>query len=78
MENIYLIKDVARLSGLSVFTVKFYLKQGLIKEIGRSPETGYRYFNDSTVTALEKIRMNRKIGLSLKKIKDVVTNGDGV
>jgi DNA-binding transcriptional MerR regulator len=68
--NIYLIKDLARLTGYSIYTLKFYLKIGLIKEISRSPETRYRYFNDSTIELLQKIRTLRKESKSLKEIKN--------
>ena len=72
--NIYLIKDIARLSGLSVHTVKYYLKLGLIKEVGRSPETNFRYFDNTTVERLKKIRRFRKDKISLNKIKDLVNS----
>jgi len=67
-ENIYLIKDLSRLSGLSVYTIKYYLKLGLIKEVGRSPETNFRYFNDSILADLNRIINYRKEKLSLNKI----------
>lgn len=67
--NIYLIKDLARLTGYSIYTLKFYLKIGLIKEISRSPETRYRYFDDSTVAILKQIRALRKENLPLRQIK---------
>ena len=70
--NIYLIKDVARLSGLSIYTVKYYLKLGLITEAGRSPETNFRYFDDTVISNLKKIREYRKKGISLRKIKDLL------
>jgi DNA-binding transcriptional MerR regulator len=66
--NIYLIKDLARSTGHSVHTIKFYLKIGLIKEVSRSPETRFRYFNDSTVEKLKAIHNLRKQGKSLKDI----------
>jgi DNA-binding transcriptional MerR regulator len=70
--NIYLIKDIARLSGLSIHTVKYYLKLALVKEEGRSPETNFRYFNDSTILRLKEIRRLRKDNISLRKIKEVL------
>jgi len=70
IRNIYLLKDLARLSGYSIHTLKFYLKVGLIKEIGRSPETNFRYFDDSTVDKLKEIRNLRKDGCSIKDIRD--------
>jgi len=68
--NFYLIKDLSRISGNSIHTVKYYLKIGLIKEKGRSPETGYRYFDDETVEALKTIRALRRQGRPIKQIKD--------
>ena len=66
--NIYLIKDLSRLSGQSIHTIKFYLKLKLIKEAGRSPETRFRYFDDSTIEALSAIRTLQKAGKTLSEI----------
>ncbi len=68
VSNIYLIKDLSRLSGHSVYTLKFYLKKGLIKESGRSPETRFRYFDDTTLAQLSQIRLWRKQDKSLTEI----------
>ena len=56
VSSVYLIKDLARLSGQSVHTIKFYLKLGLIRESGRSAQTRFRFFDDSTVAQLSQIR----------------------
>jgi len=72
MRNIYLMKDLARLSGHSVHTLKYYLKLGIIREIGRSPDTNFRFFDDSTVDALGKIRDLRLKKVPLKEIKNLL------
>lgn len=72
MHNLYLIKDLARLTGLSIDTIKFYLKIGLISEVGRSPETNFRYFDDSTVRLLNRIIELRRQRHSIQKIKEVI------
>ncbi|MBI4341990.1 MAG: MerR family transcriptional regulator [Candidatus Omnitrophica bacterium] len=72
VSNVYLIKDLSRLSGHSVYTIKFYLKLGLIREAGRSPETRFRYFDDSTLEQLSRIRAFRKEGKSLSEISHLV------
>ena len=74
MENIYLIKDLSRVSGQSNHTIKFYLKIGLLKEIGRSPETNFRYFDDTTLNRLKKIRELRS---QKRSIKDIMRELDG-
>lgn len=68
MKNIYLIKDLAKISGYSTHTLKFYLRFGLLKEIGRSPETHFRYFDDSSCDRLKRIRTLQKDKFSLKEI----------
>jgi DNA-binding transcriptional MerR regulator len=67
--SVYLIKDLARLSGQSVHTIKFYLRLGLIQETGRSPQTRFRFFDDSTVARLSQIRAWRKQRKSLAEIR---------
>lgn len=68
----YLIKDLARLSDYSIYTIKYYIKEGLIKETGRSPETNFRYFDDTTLSQLKRIREERCNGKSIKEIKDIL------
>ena len=72
--SIYLVKDLARLSGLSIHTIKYYLRLGLIREIGRSPETNYRYFDQTTLEQLEKICAFRRGGKSLREIQGGLTS----
>ena len=72
MQQLYVVKDIARISGLSIHTIKFYLKRGLIQEVGRSPETRIRYFNDATVNRLGQIRQWRKLGRGLAEIQHLL------
>lgn len=70
MRPIYLIKDLSRTTGFSVHTLKYYARIGLLKEIGRSPETNFRYYDQSSVERLSLISYLRKQGLALKDIKE--------
>lgn len=72
MGNIFLLKDLARISGQSIHTIKYYLKIGLLKEEGRSPETHFRYFNNSTLRRLKAIRRLRKQNKSIREIKELL------
>lgn len=71
--NVYLLKDLSRLSGHSIYTLKFYIKLGLIHEFGRSPETRFRYFDDSSVERLATIRALRKQRKSLSEIQRLLS-----
>ena len=68
--NVYLVKDLARISGHSVHTIKYYLKIGLITETNRSPETRFRYFDGTVLEKLRKIHELRKRGRSIKDIRN--------
>jgi DNA-binding transcriptional MerR regulator len=70
MKNIYLLKDLADISGYSTHTLKFYLQKGLFKEIGRSPSTNFRYFDDSSFAKLKRIREMQRQKYSLKEIQE--------
>ena len=75
MEKIYLIGDLARLSELSIDTLNYYLRTGLIEEISRSERNNYRYFNDQTLQQLEKIKKLRLERVSIKEILRRKKNG---
>lgn len=72
MKNIYLLKDLAKISGYSTHALKFYLRKGLLQEIGRSPETNFRYFDDSSCDRLKRIRELQKKSYSLDEILKVL------
>lgn len=75
MKKIYLLKDISIRTGLSIYTIKYYLKLGLIKEIGRSPDTSFRYFDDSTIKQLQTIRELRKEKIAIGTIKERLSKG---
>ena len=76
MNNIYLIKDLAKLSGNSTHAIKFYCRLGLIKEIGRSPATNFRYFDDTSFERLRRIQALKKRKLTLKQIQKYLDQND--
>lgn len=70
MKDIYLLKDLAQATGYSTHTLKYYLQLGLFEEMGRSPLTNFRYFDNGSIEALKEIRKLQANGLSLKEIKE--------
>jgi DNA-binding transcriptional MerR regulator len=72
MRNIYLLKDLAHLSGHSVHTLKYYLQLGLFEEMGRSPTTNFRFFDDIALERVKKIRELRLKNLPLVEIKQIL------
>jgi len=70
--DFYLVKDLARACGLSIHTVKYYLKIGLLHEVGRSPETNFRYFDASTLQQLQEICNMRRAGKTIREIQSLL------
>ena len=68
MQKIYMISDLASVTGLSRYTLNFYLKLGLIEESGRT-ESNYRFFDQTVVDRLHRIICLRNEGLTLQQIK---------
>ena len=62
------------MSGQSVHTLKYYLQLGLFQEMGRSPTTNFRYFDDLTLDRLRQIRKLKKEKLSLNQIKEMLAS----
>jgi len=68
MAKIYMMGDLARHTKFSIDTLNYYLRIGLIEEIGRSERNRYRYFDDSTIKQLLKIQELRLQKVPIKEI----------
>jgi DNA-binding transcriptional MerR regulator len=74
VQKIYMISDLASVTGLSRHTLNFYLKFGLIEESGRT-ESNYRFFDQAVVDRLHCIIALREKGYSLQQIKALLKDG---
>ncbi len=68
MTKLYSIKDVAAHFNLSISTIRFYDKKGLLPFVSKN-ETGYRVFTESDMNFIYTICCLRNTGMPLKKIK---------
>jgi DNA-binding transcriptional MerR regulator len=64
----YQVKDVARLTGVSVRTLHHYDAIGLLVPGGRTA-AGYRQYTDADLLRLQQILIGRELGLSLEEIR---------
>ena len=71
----YTVKQVARMSGLSVRTLHFYDETGLLKP-ARHSANGYRFYEEPQLLILQQILFYRELGLELKQIKEVLGRAD--
>ncbi|KRM28076.1 MerR family transcriptional regulator [Schleiferilactobacillus harbinensis] len=67
----YSIKEAAALTGLSVYTLRFYDQQGLLPFVGRN-QAGYRVFTDSDLNMLHTICCLKNTNMAIKEIRQYV------
>lgn len=67
----YRIGDVAKIVDLSIHTLRFYEKEGLLGKIQRD-ENGRRFYSDKDVELIEVIECLKKTGMSLEEIKKYI------
>jgi MerR family mercuric resistance operon transcriptional regulator len=65
------IGQVAKQTGVSVETIRFYEKEGLINKPERSP-SGYRQYPAETIKRVLFIQKAKEIGFTLKEIQDLL------
>ena len=63
----YTIQDVCRKTGLSAHTLRYYEKEGLLTDIGRSAG-GFRQYSDEDLEGLGLICCLKNTGMSLQEI----------
>ena len=71
----YTVKQVARLSGVTVRTLHHYDAIGLMKPAAASP-TGYRLYSDADLQRLQQVLFFRELGFSLRDIGRVLSSPD--
>lgn len=67
----YTVKQVARLSGVSVRTLHHYDEVGLLKP-AHVAGNGYRYYRREELLRLQQILFHRELGFSLAEIRSVL------
>ena len=68
MNPVMLISDLASRTGLSIYTINYYIGLGLIRETACAERSGYRLFNQETVKSLHKIMEMRRRRVPIKEI----------
>lgn len=72
-QNIYSVKQLADLAGVSSRTLRYYDQTGLLKPDGVS-ENGYRYYGEKELLRLQQILFYRELDFSLDEIKTILEN----
>lgn len=69
--NTYSISEVASELNLTVYTLRYYDKEGLLPFVERT-QNGTRMFKDSDIGALKVIECLKSTGMPIKEIKNFI------
>ncbi|MGW6529008.1 MerR family transcriptional regulator [Streptomyces venezuelae] len=70
-ETLHSIGDLARRTGLTVKTIRFYADTGLVPPTDRTP-AGYRRYGADAVARIDLVRTLRELGIDLATIRKVL------
>ena len=65
------VGDLARITGLSIETIRYYESRGLLEPPSRT-EAGYRLYGSEEVARLQFIQRAKLLGLTLEEIRELV------
>ena len=70
------IKEFALFTGVSVRTLHYYDEIGLLKPAMVDRNSGYRFYDESSVIKMQEILFYRELDFSLKSIKEILSSPD--
>ena len=68
------IKAFARLSGVSVRTLHYYDEIGLLRPAAVDGQTGYRYYDETSLLRMQEILFYRELDFPLKSIVEILSS----
>ncbi|OAB41999.1 MerR family transcriptional regulator [Paenibacillus glacialis] len=74
MKRHWKVGDLAKLTGLTVRTLRFYDQIGMLSPSGQT-ESGHRLYSESNLSRLHQILSLKELGLSLEEVKSALTGG---
>ena len=69
------VNEVSKLTGVSIRTLQYYDKIGLLKPTGYT-ESGYRLYDDTALEMLQQILLFKELEFPLKEIKEIISRPD--
>ena len=69
------VKEVSKLTGISVRTLHYYDQIGLLVPTAVT-EAGYRLYDDNALEKLQQIMLYRELEFPLKDIKNIMESSD--
>lgn len=70
----YRIGEFSSITKLSVKTLRYYDKEGILTPENRDEDTGYRLYSEENYERAELIKLLRELDFSISEIKDLLMN----
>ena len=70
------VNEVSKLTGVSIRTLQYYDKIGLLHPAKYTTEAGYRLYDDAALETLQQILLFRELEFPLKEIKEIISSPD--
>ena len=67
------VNEFAKLSGISVRTVHYYDRIGLLKPAFINELNGYRFYDETSVQRIQEILFYRELDFPLKSIEEILS-----
>ena len=68
------IKEFARLSGVSVRTLHYYDQIGLLRPAAVDAQTGYRFYDETSLLRMQEVLFYRELDFPLKSIAEILAS----
>lgn len=72
--ELFSIGNTARISGLSVSTLRFYDRVEMLTPVRVDPSSGYRWYSLEQIKKAELISKLRRVGLALPEVSEILAN----
>jgi len=70
LDNRYTIRKLSLLSGLSLHTLRYYEKEGILQQIGRS-SNGHRIYEERDLAWVQLVAQLRKTGMPIRRLQQL-------
>lgn len=71
-DSVYSVGKVSKITGLTIPTIRYYDRIGLVVPAVRDEETGYRYYSEQQIMTFYNIRELKAIGMDLDQISTFI------
>ena len=78
MEKLYSTGEFAKIAGVTIRTIRYYDKIGLLKPYRIDQKTNYRYYHINQSQIVDEIQYLRQLDFSLEEINGILSKHENL